>query len=360
MFTLVLFSPPGRTRYRRSAFTLIELLVVIAIIAILIGLLLPAVQKVREAAARAKCQNNLKQLTLGLHNFHDANNTFPKIQGFNPGWGHWAYVLPYIEQEPLFRQINFTQLVSCNSVALIRQAKIAMFICPSDPDNGGGVVFDNRTLPTGGCASGPGTPDGASGRFLGTMTNYVGSYGDGFNNIPDAATDPYGGDGARVRYGCGGCASNSTATGTTACPSPGIGYGGGANHRGMFDYLGTAANGLKILDATDGSSNTIFLGHTAWKVASNSQIWMTNTGSANGTSLPINWILRRCQGTPGASVNACNGTISSWMTRGFASNHTGGVTASMVDGSVRFIQDSISPQSLNALGSRAGGEVNSD
>src|SRR5438132_589799 len=132
-------------RRSRTGFTLIELLVGIAIIAVLIGLLLPAVQKVREAAARSQCTNNLKQIGLALHSYHDANNSFPPgyIDGnrnrnstpdndVGPGWGWASFLLPYVEQGNVYNQINFKVGVGIGSNIAIYQQPLKLHQCPSD------------------------------------------------------------------------------------------------------------------------------------------------------------------------------------------------------------------------------------
>src|SRR6266498_2650874 len=133
-------------RSSRGGFTLIELLVVIAIIAVLIGLLLPAVQKVREAAARLQCKNNLKQIGLAFHNYHAALGYFPPGftsgsagvdgEGTGPGWGWGAHLLPYLELDNLYRQIDFKKDIRDPANAFARVQSLKGFLCPSDAPPG--------------------------------------------------------------------------------------------------------------------------------------------------------------------------------------------------------------------------------
>src|SRR6202051_4326343 len=134
-----------KNHLRPSGFTLIELLVVIAIIAILIALLVPAVQKVREAGARLQCANNLKQIGLALHSYHGAYKQFPAgyIDGntnpnstpdndVGPGWGWASFLLPYLEQGNVFNQINFQVPVGSGVNTAVSQISLSVFQCPSD------------------------------------------------------------------------------------------------------------------------------------------------------------------------------------------------------------------------------------
>jgi prepilin-type N-terminal cleavage/methylation domain-containing protein len=341
-------SPMLVSRLRSRGFTLIELLVVIAIIAVLIALLLPAVQQAREAARRTQCRNNLKQLGLAMHNYHDAHNSFPMLGGFaaTHGWGALPLILPYIDQVPLYNSINFRDSVACAVNQSIHVAAIPGLICPSDPTN---PVQTDRGIPSTTCSSGPTLP--ANGAITARVSNYVGSNGDAYiqcENLGYTAAST-----SEAQYGCGGCNDGNPSDGT--CSQPGSGFGGGRFHRGIFNYLGDTAP-VKIGHVTDGTSNTVLMGHTSTIATGPDLVWSTSTGNAFSTSLPINFnvlaSVRQGRFYDPTAIAGCP-----WTGRGFQSHHTGGSMFTMCDGSVKFISENISMKVYNAAGSRAGNEV---
>jgi prepilin-type N-terminal cleavage/methylation domain-containing protein/prepilin-type processing-associated H-X9-DG protein len=306
-------------RPARNAFTLIELLVVIAILAILIGLLLPAVQKVREAAARLQCSNNLKQVGLALHGYHDANQTFPPgylatapysdgAADTAPGWGWAAFLLPHLEQDGLYRRLNLGLPVE-NSPAI--GTPIKTYLCPSD------------LAPPAAFA----VPD-AFGNTLATAA--ASSYAACVGGDESETTDPSG--------------------------------------LGVF-YRNSRT---RLTDVRDGTSQTILVGERAWCNANG--VW---AGAVSGA------VCKRGQLNPNPGSSAAWAPAATLVlahshlnnatsdTDGglddFSSRHPGGSNFLFGDGSVRFLRSvpgdnpdgTYTPDGIafQALGTRANGEV---
>ena len=318
----------------RTGFTLIELLVVIAIIAILIGLLVPAVQKVREAAARTQCQNNLKQLGLALHNYETAFRAFPAAGNYPIGVAGVSFsvparLLPYLEQENLQRLIDFNQ--SYNSQPQVTEKRIATYICA-------GEVNDKPR------------PDGMLTHY---PLNYAVNLGTWF--VFDPQTQRVG-DGAFVvnqglkhRSIVDGL-SNTIGMAEIKAYTPYL--RDGMNPAGM----GAAPPASPAAVSTLGGSFKSNSGHTEWVDARVHQTGFTTTFTPNtvvphtdaGTTYDIDFNSSR----EGATLN--RPTYAAVTSR---SHHSGGVNILLMDGSVRFAANGISLITWRALGTRAGGEV---
>jgi prepilin-type N-terminal cleavage/methylation domain-containing protein/prepilin-type processing-associated H-X9-DG protein len=347
-------------RNSRRGFTLIELLVVIAIIGVLVGLLLPAVQSAREAARRIHCANNLKQLGIALHNYHDVHKTFPcninRVISTLYGWtnnreraSHLVLLLPYLEDHAWYDQIDFKSSTKpafqVFSGKPLGEHRIAEFLCPSDQEPSVSPLRAQTNYA--GCI-GSQLMESASGCNLSAIVGDGGTTYDDDNDGEDWFS--YTSKGPPCNAGIPGNARSD-------CPEA-------QRISGVFARSTWAANLGQI---PDGTSKTIAMGEVRGWCSG----WLWGYGWANSeglwfaTTAPINF--PTCPGENGVSIDpsnpayggtGCNDKVNSYNTAmGFKSAHPGGAQFVFCDGSVHFLTELIDHTTYQALGDRHDGVV---
>ena len=306
------------------AFTLVELLVVITIIGILIALLLPAVQAAREAARRMQCTNNLKQIGLALHNYHDAHNVLPFGAGYQIAMtGTWAtFILPYMELQGLYDTIDFRSDMGGTKNAAAAMTVLPAFACPSDPIAASPILTDRiqENMPPYGS-----NPVTAMGLW------YPACIGPTTPDYCLYSSDPAACQGCNYGNWPGGFCTAAKLTGE-ACFS------------GMF---GRSTVCVCFSMVKDGLSNTLMVGETLPSQNQYNCVFCNDRPVAS-THIPLNTM---------ADMTIDPSGLAYVRASGFKSMHSGGVNFAAGDGSVHFLSETIDYLLFNRLGSRNGGET---